>query len=57
MKESLTVTELMKRWGTGRNIVIAAIKAGKLKAFKLGVRKLRVMLADVEGFEQSGGVS
>ena len=49
---ALTITELCKRWKTSRQAIWGAIKAGKLRPFKIGKRTLRFAAAEVERFER-----
>lgn len=51
---ALTVEQIAERWGCARNTVMAAIKDGRLVAFKLGKRTHRVAIAEVERFEKAG---
>lgn len=47
-----TVPELAKRWRVTGHTVTAAIKAGRLKAFKVGERVYRIREVDAVAFEQ-----
>ncbi len=49
----LTVDELAARWRCTRRIVLEAVHAGKLRAFKVGKRRYRVTLAEVERYERT----
>lgn len=46
-----TVDELAVRWSMHRQTIMAAIHAGRLKAFKPSERHYRVTRAEVERFE------
>lgn len=50
-RATYTVDELAARWRVGRNSVIAAIREGKLHAFKVGKRVWRITAAEVERYE------
>jgi hypothetical protein len=47
----LTVNDLMARWRCTRKIILDAIKAKRLSAFKIGKRVYRVRLDEVERYE------
>lgn len=49
--------QLAERWGIPRTAVYAAIKSGKLRAFKLGAKLYRVRLDAVEEYERAHGGS
>jgi hypothetical protein len=48
-----TLSELVKRWRCDRHSLLAAIEAGKLKAFRIGARNWRVTAAEVERLERA----
>lgn len=54
---ALTVAMVAARWGTSDTFVYDQIKAGKLPAFKLGGKLLRVKLEHVEEYEERGAIS
>lgn len=47
----LTVAMLAERWGTSATFVYDLIRAGRLPAFRLGGKLLRIRPDDVEEFE------
>lgn len=47
----VTVAELVQRWRTTRKSVMAAIRDGRLHAFRIGARVYRVAKSEVERFE------
>lgn len=48
-----TIDELAERWRCQRNTVAAAIRAGRLQAFKVNARRYRISAAEVERFEHA----
>jgi len=48
---ALTVNDLMRRWNCTRPTILRCISEGRLKAFRVGRRIFRVMLDEVERFE------
>jgi excisionase family DNA binding protein len=50
-KAFFTIDELAARWGCQRNTVAAAIKAGRLRAFKVNARRYRISAAEVARYE------
>ena len=49
----MTVAEVASRWRCGTDTVYRAIKAGKLKAFRVG-QDYRIKEAEVERYENGG---
>jgi len=49
---ALTIPQLMRRWSTSRNTIVAAIKAGRLHAFKIGTRVYRVPESEILRYER-----
>lgn len=47
-----TITELAQRWRASRHTITAAIRAGRLQAFKVGDRQYRIREAEVLRYEQ-----
>ena len=47
-----TIPELAKRWRMSRHTITAAIRAGRLQAFKVGERVYRIREAEVLRYEQ-----
>jgi len=47
-----TIPELARRWRMSRHTITAAIRAGRLQAFKVGERVYRIREAEVERYEQ-----
>lgn len=47
-----TITELADRWRVSRHTITAAIKAGRLQAFKVGERVYRIREAEVIRYEE-----
>ena len=56
-KAFFTVDELAERWRCQRNTVTAAIKAGRLAAFKVNQRHYRISVAEVERYERANMTS
>lgn len=50
--ETLTVTELTRRWRCDGKRIYEAIHEGRLTAFRVGKRAYRVTIAEVERFER-----
>lgn len=50
----LTVAEVASRWRCGTDSIYRMIKAGKLKAFKIG-SDIRIREAEVIRYEEGGG--
>lgn len=48
----LTVSEVAARWRVSRHTVVAAIRAGRLQAFRVGNRHNRIREAEVLRFER-----
>lgn len=48
----VTITELAKRWRTSRHTITAAIRAGRLQAFKVGERVYRIRESEALRYEQ-----
>ncbi len=48
----LTVTELAKRWRVTRHSITAAIRSGRLQAFKVNERHYRISASEVLRYEQ-----
>lgn len=46
-----TITELAARWRASRHTITAAIRAGRLQAFKVGDRQYRIREAEVVRYE------
>lgn len=51
-EQVLTITEVAARWRVNRHTVEAAIKAGRLQAFKPDQRVWRIRKAEVLRYEQ-----
>lgn len=51
--QTLTVNDLITRWGVDRKRILEAIREGRLTAFRVGRRVYRVTLAEVERFEKN----
>lgn len=51
---ALTVTMLAERWGTSDTFVYDEIKRGRLRAFRLGAKLIRIRLDAVEEYEAAG---
>jgi excisionase family DNA binding protein len=51
INQALKVSGLMKRWQCSRKSVLDAIKAGRLKAFKVGHAHWRISLDEVARYE------
>jgi excisionase family DNA binding protein len=49
----LTVSDVMRRWRCARATVLEAIHAGRLVAFRVGLRAYRVRLDEVERYERT----
>jgi len=47
-----TISELAERWRVTRHTITAAIRAGRLRAFKVGERVYRIREAEVLRYEQ-----
>jgi len=47
-----TISELAERWRVTRHTITAAIRAGRLRAFKVGERVYRIREAEVIRYEQ-----
>lgn len=47
-----TIPELAARWRMSRHTITAAIRAGRLQAFKVGERVYRIREAEVLRYEQ-----
>ncbi len=47
-----TIPELVARWRVCRHTITAAIKAGRLQAFKVGDRHYRIRESEVIRYEQ-----
>lgn len=50
----LTVAMLAERWGTSDTFVYDEIKRGRLRAFKLGGKLIRIRVDAVEQYEAAG---
>ncbi len=48
-----TIDELAARWRCQRNTVAAAIRSGRLQAFKVNERRYRISAAEVVRFENA----
>lgn len=48
-----TVMELVARWRCDRRTVMEAIKADRLRAFRISKREYRIALAEVERYERT----
>lgn len=51
-EQVFTITELVARWRVSRHTLTAAIKAGRLQAFRVGERVYRIREAEVIRYEQ-----
>jgi excisionase family DNA binding protein len=51
-----TLTELVRRWKTSRNTILAMIHEGRIAAFRLGRRTYRVRSDEVERYELANGM-
>jgi excisionase family DNA binding protein len=47
-----TIPELAARWRASRHTISVAIQAGRLQAFKVGDRHIRILEAEVLRYEQ-----
>lgn len=52
-KKFLSVQDVAVRWGLSYNTVRDVIRGGKLPAARLGGRRFRVDLSDVEAYESA----
>lgn len=50
--EFFTISELAKRWRTSRHTITAAIRAGRLQAFKVGERVYRIRESEALRYER-----
>lgn len=55
MQKPFTVMQLAERWSCSRDAVYSMIRTGKLKAFPLGGKLLRVTAEEVKRWESGGG--
>jgi excisionase family DNA binding protein len=46
-----TVTDLVKRWRTSRQTVTAAIRSGRLRAFKVNEKTYRITAEELARYE------
>lgn len=53
MPEVLTAPELAERWRCGTDSIYRLVKAGKLKAFKIGT-DYRFRESEIERYEEGG---
>lgn len=53
---ALTVQMVAARWGTSDTFVYDQIKSGRLSAFKLGNKLIRIKPEAVDQYEQNGAV-
>lgn len=53
MPNILTAPELAERWRCGTDSIYRLVKAGKLKAFKIG-QDYRFTMSEVERYEEGG---
>lgn len=51
MKEFYSIQEVAERWGVSRHTVTAAIRSGRLQAFKVNLRQYRIRGEDLERYE------
>ena len=51
-----SVAMVAERWGTSDTFVYDQIKAGRLSAFKLGGKLIRVKPEAIEAYEQAGSI-
>lgn len=52
-RDVYTISELADRWRVSRHTITAAIRAGRLRAFKVGARVYRIRRDEVFRYEQS----
>lgn len=53
---ALSVSQVAERWQCSRDAVYDLINSGRLRAFRVGSKVLRLRLGDVESWESGGAI-